>query len=278
MFLGGATILTIYGVYKTSSSRLFASQQVFSSNSKKAPENWADIRKRYGLPDKPAEATDPLITSKILQALNDAETNHEKALKDAEAEHKKEGGTEVGSSSNLPPRSTILPLLMVIKDLGEDDVPQDVRRASTRAMERLISDQEDIVDAFRKEFALATARRIEDCKRIEEDFKVITEEYLIQRAGRKEMEGILPVEDGAGWEKILLVFQDKCRATQRKLEEVEARLKKPRQRLDRRPGYLDDLAGDEDVADARAMDEAVDALQELEFVGTYILENMPKAN
>lgn len=266
--------MTIYGFYTASSSRIFASQQVFATNAKKGPENWADIRKRYSLPDKPVEATDPSLTSKILQALKDAEEQHEKALKDAEVKYQKEGGTEVAS---LPPKSTILPLFRVIEGLSEDDAPQDVRSASIRAVKRLITNQEDIFDASRKEFALATVRRIEDCENIEKGFKVVTEEYLVKQARRKETEGILPDEDEIGWEKVLLDYQDKCRKTRQKLEEVEARLKKPRQRLDLWTGYLDDSAGNEDVADARAMDEAVDAFEELEFAGLYILENMPKA-
>jgi hypothetical protein len=121
---------------------------------------------------------------------------------------------------------------MVISELNENDVPEDVREASTKAIECQIYDQWDRFGATQKEWAIATARNIEDCHQMEEAFKNITDLYLIRRAIRKE-EGVI---DDEAWELVLLEWQDKCRRTRQKLKEVEVQLKKLRKKLDLKPG------------------------------------------
>lgn len=267
--------MTICGFYTTSSSRLYGNNRVFSSELKRAaPESWKEIRKRYGLPDKPAGATDPPVSSKILQALKDEEAKFEKDLRASEMEYRKAEPIKDSFFRKLSSASTVIPLLMVIKDIGGDAIPPDIRQALDTAMDRLISDQEDIFDTSRKQFALATTRRIEVCKKLEIAVKDVTEAYLIKRAMLQSMGAFIEDE---GWERLLLDFQEMCRTTTQKLEEVEARLKKPRKRRDLKPGHLDKSASDNDEFDVTALEEAVEAVQQLEFAGRYIFEHIPKA-
>lgn len=94
-FIVAFTIFTPNG---RSSTRGFGSQQLFPSEPSKARETWADIRKRYGLPDKPAEVTDAPTTPILVQALGDAEAV------EAKKEREEDGVTEDTVSGSKKPK------------------------------------------------------------------------------------------------------------------------------------------------------------------------------
>ena len=74
----------------------------------------------------------------------------------------------------------MLPLFIVISEPNENDVPKDVKESFDES--HGVSDIRSMgqIGATRKEWAIATARNIEDCQQIEEAFKNISDLYLIR--------------------------------------------------------------------------------------------------
>ncbi|CZR62366.1 uncharacterized protein PAC_12263 [Phialocephala subalpina] len=127
-----------------------------------------------------------------------------------------------------------------------------LREASTKAMECQIYDQWDRFGATRKEWAIATARNIEDCQQIEEAFKNISDLYLIREQYIRKR-GLSMTRHGSV----------SCLNAEEAKEEIGSEAWE---------WEVSDI--DNDAADSRAMGEAVEVMDQLEFACRHIFENM----